>query len=144
MHVDVRYRGGLAIDLMEPVRPIADELVLDLLENRELCRGDVVETRRGVCRLGPQLAREVARSSVLLRGSVSPHAERLASVLLRSPQHPTPLIRRRHREAVRARDVRSVASPFVVYERVRESSVAGSLPLDEAGETATAGPQGPL
>src|SRR5262249_26268665 len=25
MHADVRYRGGLALDLMEPVRPIADE-----------------------------------------------------------------------------------------------------------------------
>jgi hypothetical protein len=34
------------------------------------------------------------------------------------------------------------SAPFVVYERVRESSVAGSLLLDEASEAATAGPQG--
>ncbi len=32
MHADVRYRGSLATDLMEPVRPIADRLVLELLE----------------------------------------------------------------------------------------------------------------
>jgi len=36
-----------------------------------------------------------------------------------------------------------VASPFVVFERDEVSSVAGSPPLREAGETATAGPQGP-
>ena len=36
-----------------------------------------------------------------------------------------------------------VASPFVVYERSDVSSVAGSLLLLEASETATAGPQGP-
>jgi hypothetical protein len=36
-----------------------------------------------------------------------------------------------------------VASPLVVYERPGSSSVAGSLLLDEAGETATAGLQGP-
>jgi hypothetical protein len=38
----------------------------------------------------------------------------------------------------------AVASPFVVFERREVSSVAGSLLLDEASETATAGPQGPL
>jgi hypothetical protein len=34
-------------------------------------------------------------------------------------------------------------SSFVVFERVGVSVVAGSLLLDEASETATAGPQGP-
>jgi hypothetical protein len=33
-----------------------------------------------------------------------------------------------------------VASPLVVFERVEVSSVVGSLLLDEASETATAGP----
>jgi CRISPR/Cas system-associated endonuclease Cas1 len=69
-HADVRYRGSLAIDLMEPVRPLADELVLDLLEERELRRGDVVETRRGICRLGPPLTRRRHRESV--RGNARP------------------------------------------------------------------------
>jgi hypothetical protein len=36
-----------------------------------------------------------------------------------------------------------VASPFVVFERDEVSSVAGSPPLSEASETATAGPAGP-
>ena len=100
MHADVRYRGGLAIDLMEPLRPLVDERVLDRLEERELSRGDVLETPRGVCRVGPRLARELAGLGPELRSAVAPHGERLARRLLRAPNHPTPLTRRRHREAL--------------------------------------------
>ena len=100
MHADVRYRGGLAIDLMEPLRPLVDERVLDRLEERELSRGDVLETPRGVCRVGPHLGRELAGLGPELRGALAPHAERLASRLLSAPTHPTPLTRRRLREAL--------------------------------------------
>ncbi len=100
LHSDKRYRPSLASDLMEPVRPAADRVVVDLLGNRELRRGDVVETRQGVCRLGPGLARELGQHAHALRGAVGPHAERLASELLNSPNHPTPLTRRRHRETL--------------------------------------------
>ena len=34
MHADKRYRPSLASDLMEPVRPVADEVVFELLEDR--------------------------------------------------------------------------------------------------------------
>jgi CRISP-associated protein Cas1 len=111
MHADVRYRGSLAIDLMEPVRPIADELVLDLLANRELRRGDVLESRRGVCRIGPTLAKRLTQHAGDLRTAVNPSAERLAAVLLRSDDHPTPLTRRRHRESVRNSRARNGVSP---------------------------------
>jgi CRISPR-associated endonuclease Cas1 len=97
MHADKRYRPSLSSDLMEPARPAADAIVLDLLEGRELCRGEVVETRQGVCRLGPSLARELAQHAMPLRDAVSPHAEWLARALLRAPDHPTPLTRQRHR-----------------------------------------------
>jgi CRISPR-associated protein Cas1 len=100
MHADVRYRGGLAIDLMEPARPVVDELVLTLLEGQELQRGDVLETPRGVCRVGRRLAGELAPIAPALRDALAPHAERLARRLLRAPNHPTPLTRRRHREAL--------------------------------------------
>jgi CRISPR/Cas system-associated endonuclease Cas1 len=81
MHTDVRYRRSLAIDLMEPARPVADELVLDLLETRELARGDAYETRRGVCRLGPALVQSVSGLAPMLRAAVVPHAERVAGRL---------------------------------------------------------------
>ena len=38
----------------------------------------------------------------------------------------------------------TVASPLVVFERDEVCSVAGSLLLDRAGGTATAGPQAPV
>jgi CRISP-associated protein Cas1 len=100
MHVDQRYRGSLATDLMEPARPAADALVLDLLSERALRVRDVVETRQGVCRVGLPLARELARSAPRLRAAVAPHAEYLARTLLQSPDHATPITRTRHRRAL--------------------------------------------
>lgn len=100
MHADKRYRPSLASDLMEPVRPAADGIVLELLEQRELCRGEILETRQGVCRLGPSVARELGQHAHQLREAVAPHAEWLAREVLRDPEHPTPLTHRRRREKV--------------------------------------------
>lgn len=102
MHTDHRYRGSLATDLMEPARPAADVIVLNLLTAHELRRGDVFENREGVCRIGLPLARELAGSAPTLRAAVAPHAEKLARVLMADPDHPTPLTRRRHRAALAA------------------------------------------
>jgi CRISPR/Cas system-associated endonuclease Cas1 len=104
MHADKRYRPSLASDLMEPARPAADGIAVELLSDRELRRGDVFETRKGVCRLGRTLARELASYAPGLGKAVAPHAEGLARALLRAPEHPTPLTRRRHR-AVLSRSV---------------------------------------
>jgi CRISPR-associated protein Cas1 len=93
---DTRYRGSLVADLVEPVRPIVDELVLDLLERCELRRGDLFETREGVCRLGPPLIGELAELSPIVRRELAPYAEQLARVLLQDPSHATPLTRERH------------------------------------------------
>jgi len=73
LHTDKRYRGSMAADLMEAGRPTADETVLELLGRRELRRGDVYETREGVCRIGPDLARELAQQGpALARSADSP------------------------------------------------------------------------
>jgi len=102
MHTDRRYRGSLATDLMEPGRPVVDELILDLLETHELRRGDVFENRDGVCRVGPSLVGRLALLGPSMRNAVGPHAEQLASTLLNAPDHPTPLTRRRHQTAIGA------------------------------------------
>jgi CRISPR/Cas system-associated endonuclease Cas1 len=36
MRADQRYRASLASDLMEPVRPVADEIAIELLKDCEL------------------------------------------------------------------------------------------------------------
>jgi CRISPR-associated endonuclease Cas1 len=99
MHADKRYRPSLSSDLMEPSRPIADRFALELLRNQDLVRGDVVETREGVCRLGPRLARTLGAASHQLRNAVAPDVEWLARQLLDNADHPTPLTRRRHRRS---------------------------------------------
>jgi CRISPR-associated endonuclease Cas1 len=99
MHADVRYRGGLAVDLMEPLRPLVDEAVLDLFEQRELGREDVLETRQGICRVGERLAREVAEKSLALRPRVALLAEDTAEAVSMSTVS-TPLTRRKHRAAI--------------------------------------------
>lgn len=127
MHTDQRYRSSLAADLMEPCRPTVDGLVLDLLESHELRRGDVVETREGVCRIGPPLARRLASFGEPLRRDLAPFAEQLAQVLLSRTDHPTPLTRRRHRAAVAAR-----SQPTIGPAR-REH--VGAIPQGERGRT---------
>jgi CRISP-associated protein Cas1 len=103
MHADVRYRHSLATDLMEPARPVADEAVLDLLEQRPLSQGDVLETPRGICRIGPNRARELGAYSLNFRKALAPVVEDLARHLSGSRDHPTPLTGRRHRAAVQER-----------------------------------------
>ncbi len=53
-------RPALVYDVMEPARPWAERTILDLVRTHTFARGDVFLTDRGVCRLHPQLAREVA------------------------------------------------------------------------------------
>jgi CRISPR-associated protein Cas1 len=53
-------RAALVYDLMEPLRPQVDHLVLSFVRSRTLSPSDFVLGTNGVCRLHPQLAREVA------------------------------------------------------------------------------------
>jgi CRISPR-associated endonuclease Cas1 len=84
LHTDKRYRSSLAHDLMEPLRPVVDGFVIDLLQNQALARGDVYETREGVCRLGPPLARRLAAWAPALRPALGNRARELEALLLRA------------------------------------------------------------
>jgi CRISPR/Cas system-associated endonuclease Cas1 len=80
LHTDKRYRGSLAHDLMEPVRPVVDGLIKDLAAGYQLARGEVFEIR-GVCRLGPPLARRLARWAPALRPLLEKQARVLTGLL---------------------------------------------------------------
>ena len=73
--------GSVASDLMEPLRPIVDEVVLELLTTRELARGSAVDTQVGVCCLGAELARQLAASASQLRSTPVPDVALLRSRL---------------------------------------------------------------
>ena len=83
MHADLRARDSLACDLMEAIRPQADEFVLDLIRNREFRKTDFFETREGICRVLPPLNQELALSALKWRKAISPVAEEVAQTLFR-------------------------------------------------------------
>lgn len=57
-------RVAFVYDLMEPLRPWVDRLVLEFIQGRTFDSRDFILTERGVCRLHPQLARTVAGLTV--------------------------------------------------------------------------------
>lgn len=56
VHVDRDGRASFVYDLMEPVRPVVDRLVLQLIQSHTFKEGDCWETQEGFCRLDPSLA----------------------------------------------------------------------------------------
>jgi CRISPR-associated endonuclease Cas1 len=107
-HVDRRGRDSLALDLMEAGRPTIDAYLLALLRERVFRREDFTETRRGVCRLTPGLATQLADTHSTWRGLIAPIVEATAH-LLSGPQNglaSTPLTQTRRRAASAKRQVR--------------------------------------
>ena len=50
----------LVYDLMEPLRPVVDRMVLEFALSHTFTPGDFTINRRGGCRLNPQMAKVVA------------------------------------------------------------------------------------
>jgi CRISPR-associated endonuclease Cas1 len=83
LHADQRGRDSLALDLIEPVRPRVDALVLDLLERRVFVAKDLFETREGGCRLMPTITQSLATFAPQIAKWLAPVVERTARQLLR-------------------------------------------------------------
>ncbi|MFN8224320.1 MAG: CRISPR-associated endonuclease Cas1 [Gaiellales bacterium] len=84
-HADYRSRDSFVLDLMEAARPDVDSHVLKLLTTRTFTRREVGETSKGVCRLLPPLAQELAQTTSKWREAIAPHAEHVVRLLARSP-----------------------------------------------------------
>lgn len=74
LHSGYRDTQALVLDLMEPLRPVADEAVLKLALSETFSGADFVLRRDGVARLSPQLARLVAQTVSGVVGLASKHA----------------------------------------------------------------------
>jgi len=81
LHADQLNRDSLAADLMEPVRPLVDRYLLRLLEARTFAASDFYETRQGVCRVTPPLARELTATLPEWRRAAGRVAEDVARLL---------------------------------------------------------------
>lgn len=55
--------ASFELDLMEPMRPVIDRGVLQLISEETFTGADFVLQSDGVCRLNPELARRVVQSA---------------------------------------------------------------------------------
>lgn len=101
LHADQDNRDSLAADLMEPIRPLVDRFVLDLMADRFFAADDFHETRQGACRITPALARDLATTAPVWARAVGRVAEDVAGHLT-DPARPapaTPITGRRRAES---------------------------------------------
>ena len=54
----------LALNRVEPMRPVVDRAILDLVNTETFTGADFSIQHDGVCRLNPELARRVVRQAV--------------------------------------------------------------------------------
>ncbi len=62
-HYAKQRTPSFALDLMEPLRPVVDRAVLRLIREETFTGGDFQLQSDGVCRLNPELARQIAVQS---------------------------------------------------------------------------------
>jgi CRISPR-associated endonuclease Cas1 len=71
MHEKKALRGvnpGFALDHMEPMRPVVDRAVLQLIDSVTFTGADFSIQHDGVCRMNPELARRVAQLTLQMLG----------------------------------------------------------------------------
>lgn len=75
MHVHGDRRSALVLDLMEPMRPVVDGVVLELVRLHTFSPADFLLREDGVCRLNTQLARTLVDQETKHTGADSYLAE---------------------------------------------------------------------
>jgi hypothetical protein len=107
-HTDKKARDSLVLDLLEPLRPVVEAHVLDLLGTRYFRANDFHETRQGACRILPPLTHELAEHLPAYARAIAPLAETVAHALaetspgrveLRTPLTRANTVRAQHRGA---------------------------------------------
>jgi len=81
VHTDVKARDSLALDLLEPLRPLVERHILQLLQRRHFRWSDLHETRQGGCRLLAPLTHYLAEAIPSYAAAVAPLAEQVAHAI---------------------------------------------------------------
>jgi CRISPR-associated endonuclease Cas1 len=84
VHTDIRNRDSLALDLLEPLRPVVERHILTLLTARRFTRNEFHETRQGACRLLAPLTHELAGYMPEYAEAIAPITEQVAHALASS------------------------------------------------------------
>ena len=103
IHAGNRGRASLALDLLEPVRPMIESFLLDLIEHRTFRKAEFVETTDGQVRLMAPLTHELAETMPTWAKLLAPNAEKVAHILGKAMtgkyEPATPLTGTRYRDA---------------------------------------------
>ena len=81
LHNDKPGRDSMTWDLVEPVRPLIDQYVIDLVRTHTFSRRDFHETRTGQCRILEPLTHDLAATMPRWAELLAPHAETVAHTL---------------------------------------------------------------
>jgi len=139
LHLDSPRRASLALDLMEPVRPLVEAHVLELCSRRTFRRADFVEGRDGCVRVMAPLTHELAETMPTWARAVAPFAEMVRNLLgdsitgKFSPSTPLTGARGRAAQArVRARKAAGLGSTTIRMRRERDA-LAGAWTCPDCG-----------
>jgi hypothetical protein len=91
LHVDDRDRDALVLDLIEPVRPLVDSWVLDLLAGHSFEKADFSEREDGRVSVLAPLSHELTETMPRWAAELAPWAERAATVFAGSSPYPIPV-----------------------------------------------------
>lgn len=86
VHADAFGRDSLVYDLLEPVRPVVDEMVVSLVARRSFRRVDFYRAPDGHVRVLAPLSHELATWLPCLRQAAGPWAEQVAAMLARAAE----------------------------------------------------------
>jgi CRISPR-associated endonuclease Cas1 len=88
LHSDQAARDSLALDVLEAIRPAIDRWVLETVETHTFRKADFYETRRGVFRVGTDLARAMSETLPTWRRLLAPIVEGCAMAIASSSDKP--------------------------------------------------------
>jgi hypothetical protein len=117
MHADADARDSLAADLMEPIRPLVDEYVLNWLLHQPLKREWFFEERNGRCRLMGRYAERLLETTPTWAQAIAPIAEHVVRTLWsttkRAKKEPRPAtsLTQQHRREANGSSVRPIQLP---------------------------------
>lgn len=124
LHADQKSRDSFVLDVIEPLRPVVDGWLLDLLDRRTFGKREFFETRQGACRLMPPLPQALAEQAPDMARLAAPVVEQVAKRLseghgtrrkpLTTPTLLTQANRSAGRDGVRVKAKREVAAQLTV------------------------------
>jgi CRISPR-associated protein Cas1 len=144
MHMDADARDSLASDLMEPVRPLVDEYVLNWLLQQPLKREWFFEERNGRCRLMGRFAERLSETAPRWAQAIAPIAEHVVkglwSTTNRAKKDPRPATRltQQHRREANGSFVQPIQPPQRPPRLCRSCGV--TIPRGEMNCAACAAP----